>query len=343
MRNEQGPPKRAGKGAGSSRRPRVQEPFRLGTETVQAGQRRTFELPAARLVTQTYLSLPIAVVHGIKPGARLWLASTVHGDEINGVEIIRRVLEHLDAATLRGTLVAVPIVNVFGFINETRYLPDRRDLNRSFPGSSRGSLASRLAHLFMTEVVGRCTHGIDLHTASDHRTNLPQIRADLTDPETRRCAEAFGAPVMIHARLRDGSLREAATSLGMPVLLYEGGESQRFNDRAIEAGVSGVLRVLRFLGMWRGSTPGRAHHTRVAPSSVWVRARRSGLFRRKVRLGEMVQSGQELGVISDAFGEVNLPVRAPEPGMVIGVTQNPLVNRGDGIVHVAEIADQSSP
>jgi predicted deacylase len=186
-------------------------PLRIGDTLVQPGSTGRVDLPVARLPTQTHLSLPVAIIHGARPGPTLWLSAALHGDEIGGVEIIRRVLSRVSAPRLDGSLIAVPIVNVFGFISQSRYLPDRRDLNRSFPGSARGSLAARLAHLFMTEVVKQCTHGIDLHTGSSHRRNLPQIRADLDDPDTRRIATAFGATVMIHSRVRDGSLREAAT------------------------------------------------------------------------------------------------------------------------------------
>ncbi|MFW6198438.1 MAG: M14 family metallopeptidase, partial [Acidobacteriota bacterium] len=165
------------------------EVFEIGGERVAPGETRRLDLPVARLPTQQMLSLPVKVLHGSRPGPRLWLSAAIHGDEVNGVEIIRRVLDAVRPEELAGTVVAVPIVNVFGFVQQSRYLPDRRDLNRSFPGSRRGSLAARLARLFLTEVVERCSHGIDLHTGSLHRSNLPQVRGDLDDPETRRCAE----------------------------------------------------------------------------------------------------------------------------------------------------------
>ncbi len=206
--------------------------FRIGELEVAPGRSATGELPIARQVTGTRISLPLQVVHGRSDGSTVWLSAAVHGDEINGVEIIRRVMRQLDARTMAGTVIAVPIVNVHGFLNGDRYLPDRRDLNRSFPGSPTGSLAARIANLFMTEIVSRCDVGIDLHTGSDHRTNLPQIRADLDDPETRALAEAFGAPLMLHSRIRDGSLRGAATERGATVLLFEGGEALRFDDDA---------------------------------------------------------------------------------------------------------------
>lgn len=313
------------------------DPFTVGGVVVPPGSLRRLEIPVARLATQTLLSLPVTVVHGARPGPRLWLSAAVHGDEVNGVEIIRRALDKLDATTLRGTVVAVPIVNVFGFINQSRYLPDRRDLNRSFPGSAKGSLASRLAHLFMAEIVGQCTHGIDLHTASDHRKNLPHIRGDLTDPETRRIAEAFAPPLIMHSRVRDGSLREAASRLGIPVLLFEGGEADRFNEDAIEAGADGVLRVMAALEMRRRGRTRRPPRVYKSRSSYWVRARRSGLVWLQVKLGERVAAKQRIGATADPFGESSFAVHAPRAGIVVGITLKPLVSQGDALVHVAEI------
>ena len=227
----------------------MRESFAIGGVRVRAGTVRALELPITRLVTGADVTLPVRVVHGREDGPCIWVNAAIHGDEVVGVEVVRQVMAGLDPKTFRGTLVAVPIVNVLGFMTGDRYLPDRRDLNRSFPGSARGSLASRIAHLMMTEVVAKCEVGIDLHTGSDRRTNLPQVRADLDDPRTRELAAAFGAPVMLHARVRDGSLRHAARESGATVLLYEGGENWRFDEWAIAAGTDGVRRVLGRLGM----------------------------------------------------------------------------------------------
>lgn len=303
-------------------------------ETITPGQRCELEIPVARLITHTLLSLPVTILHGVEPGPCLWVSAAIHGDEINGVEIIRQVLEQVNPQTLRGTLIAVPIVNVFGFLEQSRYLPDRRDLNRCFPGSPEGSLASRLAHLFMQEIVSRCTHGIDLHTASDHRTNFPQIRANLKDPETYRCAKAFGAPVMIHATTRDGSLRQAAAKKGIPILLYEGGEALRFDPEAIRVGTNGILGVMNILGMTQFS-PVTAFTAVEIEKTKWVRASRGGILRLQVRLGESVLKKQILATIANPFGKQGVKVRSPVAGFVIGHTQNPLVNQGDGIIHLA--------
>lgn len=309
----------------------------VGGLVIPPGERGRVELPAARLATGSPLGIPLEVLHGRRPGPRVWLTAAIHGDELNGVEIIRQVLAEVSPRHMAGILLAVPIVNVHGFITESRYLPDRRDLNRSFPGSARGSQAARLAHLLLTEVIRKGDVGIDLHTGSGDRSNFPQVRADLDDPETRRLASAFGAPVMIHATMRDGSLRAAASGMGSRVLVYEGGEARRFNRDAIETGTRGVLRVLQALGM-RGGSPGPASvPPRESRSTRWVRAGRSGLVRLDVEPGHEVRKGQRLGVIKDAFGDRRLTVKASTRGVVVGVTRQPNVNRGDALVHIAEV------
>ncbi|NJL54249.1 MAG: succinylglutamate desuccinylase/aspartoacylase family protein [Spirulinaceae cyanobacterium RM2_2_10] len=309
-------------------------PIQIAGHWIAAGDRQRLEIPIANLPTQTLLSLPVSVLHGLQPGACLWLSAAIHGDEIAGVEIIRRVLARIQPQQLRGTLLAVPIVNVFGFIEQSRYLPDRRDLNRSFPGSANGSLAARLAHLFMAEIVSRSTHGIDLHTASDHRTNWPQIRANLDDPETQRCAIAFAAPVAIHASIRDGSLRQAASKRNIPVLLYEAGEALRFDEPAIQCGVQGILRVMAALDMIDAPELPPPSSILELASSKWVRAVRSGILHLTVALGDRVERRQTLGFITDAFGEKTTKVFANTDGIAIGYTRNPLVNQGDAIVHL---------
>jgi hypothetical protein len=241
----------------------------------------------------------------------------------------------LDPKTFRGTLVAVPIVNVLGFLNGDRYLPDRRDLNRSFPGSARGSLASRIAYLFMKEIVAGCEVGIDLHTGSDRRSNLPQVRADLDDPGTRELAQAFGAPVMLHAKIRDGSLRHAAREQGAKVLLYEGGENLRFDAYAVDAGVIGVRRVLASLGMTEPVDEPHPEPSLECRSSGWVRARRTGILHLDVALGQSVTEGERLGTLFDSFGKTLRAVYASRDGIVIGRTEAPLVNSGDAVVHIA--------
>lgn len=312
----------------------------IAKEIISPGRSQILEIPVSRLPTQTVLSLPVTVVNGVQPGPKLWLSAAIHGDELNGVEIIRQVLKRVKPEELRGTLFAVPIVNVFGFIEQSRYLPDRRDLNRSFPGSETGSLAARLAHLFMREIVNQSTHGIDLHTAAIHRVNLPQIRANLTDEAAYGCAKAFGTEVIIHANTRDGSLRQAATKKGIPVLLYEAGEALRFDTEAIATGVRGVFRVMNYLGMSDFATVELSTPPIEIHKSKWIRASRGGIFHLAVNLGEKVVKRQELGFTTDAFGREQQPIRASVDGIVIGYILNPLVNQGDAIVHLAMVGEQ---
>ncbi len=313
--------------------------FAIGGVRVRPGTARALELPITRLVTGADVSLPVRVVHGRQEGPTAWVNAAIHGDEVVGVEVIRQVMGALDPRAFHGTLLAVPIVNVFGFLNGDRYLPDRRDLNRSFPGSSRGSLAGRIARLFMTEVVSKCEVGIDLHTGSDRRSNLPQIRADLDDPRTRELARAFGAPVMLHARTRDGSLRQAASEQGAAVLLYEGGENLRFDDYAIDPAVAGVRRVLASLGMTEPVAEQQAEpgspgvECRV---SGWVRARTTGILHLEAPLGASVDRGDRLGALVNSFGKTLRVVRADRTGLVVGRNEAPLVNSGDALVHIAE-------
>ncbi len=316
---------------------RVNRPLEVGGRSVAPGETARFDLPVALLPTHTELNLPLTVMHGRRPGPCVWVSAAVHGDELNGVEIIARVLDRLAEPLLRGSLIAAPIVNVFGFIGQSRYLPDRRDLNRSFPGSQRGSLASRVAHVFMREVVEHCSHGIDLHTAAEGRSNLPQIRADLTDPATRAMAEAFRAPCMIQSDARQGSLRAAARKRGTPIIVYEGGEAFRFNEPVIRAGVRGVLSVLNSLGLVARKPRAPGGPTLEIQDTTWVRARRGGLLRLEVEEGDVVEERQPIGFVADPFGADRVQLRAPFRGLVIGLSMNPVVHGGDAVVHLGAL------
>ena len=270
------------------------------------------------------------------------MCAAIHGDELNGVEIIRRVLKIPRLNKLHGTLIAVPIVNVFGFLAHSRYLPDRRDLNRNFPGAEKGSLTSQLAYLFMKEVVLRCTHGIDLHTGAIHRSNLPQIRADLTDPKMEALAKSFSAPLILHSNLRDGSMRRAATDKQIPTMLYEAGEALRFDEFAIRLGVRGSLRVMQTLGMIGKLPPPVKSKSIVSLASYWLRATSGGIFRSLHPLGIRVKRGDQLGTIADPLGETETRVIAGEPGILIGRTNLPVVNQGDALFHIAKVKNATT-
>ena len=313
--------------------------FEIGGLRVEAGERRELELPLATLSTHTAVNLPMQVWHGRLPGPALFVCAAIHGDEILGLEIIRRLLRSPALKRLRGTLVTIPIVNVFGFIARSRYLPDRRDLNRCFPGRASGSLGARVAHQFLTEVVGRCTHGIDLHTGAIHRANFPQIRVNLDQPAAAAMARDFSAPVTVNASLRDGSLRQAADALGIPVIVYEAGEALRFDELAVRLGVRGVLGVMRGLGMLPAGETRVVRATTeplIARSTSWVRAPASGVFRPEVGLGARVRSEELLGHVAGPFGEEEIGIRAPVDGVVIGRNHLPLVHEGNALYHIAQ-------
>ena len=323
-------------------------PFEIGGRAIDAGRRVELELRPARLPSGGWMAIPVVVLRGRKAGPTIWLSAAVHGDEVCGVEIIRQVIGELDPKTMAGTVIAVPVVNVPGFASGDRYMPDRRDLNRCFPGSARGSLASRFAHVFMSEIVSHCSVGIDLHTGSDHRRNLPQIRADFDDPETRELASVFGAPVALHARVRDGSLREAAVSVGARALVYEAGEAWRFDQQSIDVGVAGVYRVLVHLGITDSAAATNSEHPAAGTEplflkkSSWVRSPVSGVARIAVELGTVVEPRETLGVVTDAVGSQERVVRASKRGIVIARTELPVVHRGDALVHLGNL-DQNPP
>ena len=304
--------------------------------TVQPGSRQTIDIPLPSFYTHSSACMPVHIVHGRKPGPCLLVCAAIHGDEINGVEIVRRILSHKLLNRIDGTLIAIPVVNVFGFVSKSRYLPDRRDLNRAFPGSETGSMASRLANILMSEIIPHCTQVIDLHTGAVNRENLPQIRAKIIgESATEEMARAFGVPVILNSELIDGSFRMAARDHEIPVLLYEAGEALRFNEVAIRAGVKGILGVMSHLGMRKKSTRHRDTDTLIATSSQWLRASQSGILRSIVAIGSKVESGETLAYINDPMGENSETMISPITGIVIGRTNLPLVFEGEAVFHIA--------
>ncbi len=310
--------------------------FTIGERDVQRGQRATVDLPVSTLTNHTHVTLPVHVVHGEAEGPVLFLSGAIHGDEIQGVEIIRRILTHPALMKLCGTLLAVPIVNSFGFLNHTRYMPDRRDLNRSFPGSDRGSLASLVADIFFREVVLKSKYGIDFHTAALHRTNLPQVRLAPNEPELLKMAEAFAPPVILISKLREKSLRLSAGEAGVKVLLYEGGEALRFEEAAIDAAVKGSLRVMAHLGMVEPVPHLATRDTVFSDASSWVRAPESGILHTTRRIGDRVGKSEVVGVVADPLGQTSVPLVAEDDGIIVGRTNLPLLNRGDAVFHIAK-------
>lgn len=312
----------------------------IAGQRIHPGETRIIELKMAKLYDSTDLSIPVKVIRGLYPGPTLFISAAIHGDELNGVEIVRRLSRHREIRNIRGTLILVPVVNIFGFNNKSRYLPDRRDLNRSFPGNSKGSLASRIAHTFMKEIVSKCTHGIDLHTGAIHRNNLPQIRADIIDEETLGFASSFGSKVVLNSDYRDGSLREAARKKKVKMLLFEGGEALRFEKDIINLGIKGCLKAMIHIGMLpvkkkkkKQSSPNFI----LANDSYWLRSPQSGTIRLSVSLGDIVEAGDTVGKLSDLLGEDMLPVTARYGGIIIGINHMPLVTQGEAILHIATL------
>ena len=323
----------------------MQPPIEIAGVRIKPGTRQSIDIPLPSFYTHSSVNMPVHVVHGRKPGPVLLVCATIHGDEINGVEIIRRLLSHKIIDRCRGTLITIPVINVYGFVSKSRYLPDRRDLNRSFPGSETGSMASRLANVVMTEILPHCTHIVDLHSGAHNRTNLPQIRAKLSEePEIETLARAFGVPVILDSSLVEGSFRAAAHDLGIPVLLYEAGEALRFDEVAIRAGVRGVLNVMTTLGMRAKPKKHRVPETMIANTSQWVRAPQSGILRAVIATGAKVEIGDTLAYINDPLGENSNEVLSPVNGIVIGKTNLPLVFAGEAVFNIAayEEADQVS-
>jgi predicted deacylase len=315
--------------------PRV---FTIGGEDIAPGTANDIGFPITTMATGTASSLAVRVLHGARPGPAVFVSAAIHGDEIIGTAVIQRLAQELDPSVLAGTVLLVPVANIFGFITHSRYLPDRRDLNRSFPGSADGSLAGQLAHIFYREVVERCQLGIDIHSAAIHRYNLPQIRIATGNRRLVELAMAFGAPVIIESPLRDGSLRDLAHKQGVDMLLLEAGEALRFDRLSIETGVAGVYRVLAHLGMVEADDglgivgiPARANR------SAWVRAPRGGVAQMIHESGAPVRCGDVLARVGGLFGEDVEEVISPVDGIVISHATLPVVHQGDALFHIAVI------
>ncbi|MFA6219923.1 MAG: succinylglutamate desuccinylase/aspartoacylase family protein [Erythrobacter sp.] len=316
------------------------EAFTIQDTVVAPGTTADVAIAVSQQVGGFSAKLSLRIVHGIAPGPAIFVSGAVHGDEVVGTAIVQRLAQALDPLRLAGTVILAPAVNIFGFLAHTRYLPDRRDLNRSFPGSKRGSLAAQLANCFLENVIEHCSLGIDIHSAAVHRYNLPQVRIASGSPYLVELAMAFGAPVIIESPLRDGSMRELAAERGTPMLLLEAGEALRFDRLSIDIGVSGVCRVLAHIGMIEADDgltsvgiPARANR------SSWVRAPRGGVSRRCRKSGDVVHKGDLLGTIAGLFGEDAMDMVSPIDGIVIGHATLPVVNQGDALFHIAEVAN----
>ena len=315
--------------------------FELLGRSVLPGKGMLLNLDIAKLHTGTKIEVPIIVQRGKKPGPVLLITGGIHGNEINGVEIIRNLISKKYNRPDCGTVICIPVVNIFGFLNQTRQFPDGRDLNRVFPGSPRGSLASRFAYHIMKEIAPNVDYCIDYHTGAESRFNAPQTRINKDDKQCMELAKVFGAPFVILANTREKSFREALAKMGKKVLLFEGGKSLDINNEVTEIGIAGALRVMDHLGMRDfseelASIPKAVTNPIIIDGSQWVRAKYSGMLHPFAALGAKVTKGEVLGSISDPFGHFERNLKSPINGHIICTNQSPIVNQGDAIFHVAQ-------
>jgi predicted deacylase len=302
-------------------------------ETIGTGQKWLLSWDSSESFVGSPVPIPVRVARGAQPGPTLCLTAGVHGDELNGIEVVRRVLQEIEPGELQGMVIGVPIVNLHGFRQASRYLPDRRDLNRHFPGRATGSAASRIAHSFFQQVILHCEALVDLHTGSFHRANVPQVRADLTDSGAFELAKAFGSSVVVHHVGEPGTLRRAAGDVGIPAISYEGGEPMRFQPAEVEEGVRGVRELLARKGML-SSRPRRGQRQEIYYRARWVRVDDGGILLSDVDLGDSVKVGDELAVVTDPISNERTVVKSPYDGRVLGKALNQVVIPGFAAFHI---------
>lgn len=307
-----------------------------GTE-ITPGETKKITVNIAMLPSHSPIDISITVSRAKRRGPVLLLMGGLHGDEINGVEIVRRIIEQGLNIPEKGTTICIPILNVYGFIHFSRYVPDGKDVNRSFPGNKNGSLAARVAHYLMRDIVPKIDYGVDFHTGGADRTNFPQVRCMMDDPKNSELANAFYPPFRLHAKYRPNSLRWAAAKRGIKIIVYEGGESSRFDEYAISQGIQGVERLMRHLGMNNIEGPIPGYTSKFIKSSSWIRAKASGLFQSGVMSGHKVIKNQVVGHITDPFGDFKIPIKAPTTGYVIGLNNNPIIHQGDAVMHIGVV------
>ncbi|MFP9113122.1 succinylglutamate desuccinylase/aspartoacylase family protein [Flavobacterium sp. RHBU_3] len=306
-------------------------------ETILPGQGKTINMEIARLHTMTKLKVPVIVERAKADGPVVLLSAGLHGDEINGTEIVRQIIARNINKPKVGTIICIPVVNIFGFVNKSREFPDGRDLNRVFPGSKKGSLASRFAYNLLKEIIPHVDYCIDFHAGGASRFNAPQIRLVPNDPELKALSDVFNAPFTLYSKNISGSFRSACGKLGVKMLLFEGGKSLDINPDITYHGIQGVKRVLHHLGMLN---PKKNMNPAERPSlciqsSAWMRARESGLFQNPTKAGQFVTKGEVIACITDPFGKYERKVKAPHSGYIINSNDSPIVYEGDAIFHIS--------
>ena len=323
----------------------MQKPLVLDTTVIAPGSHKVVELPIARLTSGIQITLPVHVFHSKEPGPVILLSGGLHGDEINGIETVRQAISgNLCSRITRGSILAIPIINVYGFLFFSRDVPDGKDVNRSFPGSSEGSLASIVAHVLTTKILPLIDFGLDFHTGGSSRTNFPQLRYAKEDAKAVSLAHQFGAPFSIPISVIQGSLRATAYSQGIPLVVFEGGESLRLDHQAVKEAIKGIKRVLAAHGMRekspkikgvKGRRIGEKSRRRWLSDSTWVRAESSGLFTFERHSGLAVEKGEMIGRINNPYDSFTLKVFSPIDGFIIGHNNMPVVHKGDALFHIA--------
>jgi uncharacterized protein len=310
--------------------------MKIAGTTILPGEEAQINLTIARLPTRTPIDIPIIINRSLHEGPTLLLMAGMHGDEVNGIEIVRRIITKKYNKPLIGTVICIPILNIYGFLHFSRQVPDGKDINRSFPGTRYGSLASQVAYHLHTEILPHIDYGLDFHTGGARINNHPQVRAVLSNPNNARIAAAFAPPFVINSPFREKSLRREADKLGKSILVYEGGESLRLRKNAIDEGVNGALRVMQHLGM-RTEAPQPQKQSIILSSTKWVRATSAGMYHSLVRQGEEVSKGEKIGLITGPFGEFENAVKSSVNGHIISVNNNPVINRGDALIHIGVV------
>lgn len=307
-------------------------------EKIALGQSKTINFSFAKLYTSTKVEIPVIIERALTPGPTVLITGGIHGDEINGVEIVRQIIAKKINKPKTGTTICIPILNIFGFLNADRTFPDGRDLNRVFPGTKTGSLASRVAYYFTKEILPFADYCLDFHTGGAQRFNAAQIRIEPNNPELLKLSNIFNAPFTVYSGNINKSYRTTCNKMGIPVLLFEGGKSLNSNKHIVKEGVEGVQRILAHFNMLSPDieVPQKNTTPVIINSSRWIRAQKSGLLHVKIPCNKHVEKGEFLATITDPYGTMRFKVLAPNKGYIINVNQAPIVNQGDAIFHISK-------
>lgn len=313
----------------------MKEPLLIQNIAIYPGQKEVVKLPVGSLPSGNKIYVKTHIFRAQEEGPVVLVLAGVHGDEINGVEIVRQAIQsNLFARLRRGTVIAIPILNVYGFINFSREVPDGKDVNRSFPGNVNGSLASRVARILTKKILPYVDFGVDFHTGGRSHYNYPQIRFSRGDQNSEALAKTFAAPILLASTPIPKSLRKVALDLEKPILVYEGGENLRYDALAIKEGIEGLKRLLVAQNMLTIKT--KHVSSQMYTKSSWLRAARAGMFQWKKDSGKQVAKGEEIGVINDPYGQIQMPILAPKDGLIIGHNNAPVVSQGDALFHIGQ-------